>query len=132
VKELKFGDQTLRVRASNLTLLFYKQEFKRDVVGDFAGMLTGLIGGLQAVSGDKKIDLSAIDLSQIDSVTLLQVIWAMAKSAEYNGSTAFPGFSDWLVKVDDLNIFNKETLVAVAEEAASGFFRTDIKQFFKK
>lgn len=131
MRELSCGDQKVRVRASNLTLLFYKQEFKRDVVGDFAAMLTELVGGLQALSGGKKFDLANIDLSKLDSVVLLQIIWSMAKSAEYDGSSKFPNFTDWIGTVDDLNIFNKDVLLAVAEEGAKGFFRTDLKKFIK-
>lgn len=131
MKELLFGDKTVRVRASNLTLLFYKQEFERDVVGDFSSMLIGLAGGLQALSGGEKFDFSSLDLGKLDSVVLLQIIWAMAKSAEYNGSNKFPNFYQWIKEEDDLNIFNKEVLLAVAEEGARGFFRTDLKKFIK-
>lgn len=130
MREIKCRDTVVRVRASNLTLLFYKQEFKRDVVGDFSGMLAAVVGGLATTEGGK-FDLSALDLSKIDSIVWLQIVWAMAKSAEFKGNSDFPNFFEWVETTDDLEIFTKDSLLAVAEEAAKGFFRADLKKFIK-
>jgi len=38
MREITIGDKTIRVRATPLALLFYKQEFSVDLVGDLMSM----------------------------------------------------------------------------------------------
>jgi len=103
---ITLGTQEIGLKASPLALLFYKQEFKSDLVGDlikFAGNI------------DK-------DLSKIDTVVLLQMMWAMAKAANGLGK-AFPPFAKWLEGLDGIDFTDLELMDAVIKEAENGFFR---------
>ncbi|NTZ20936.1 hypothetical protein EXW96_26475 [Paenibacillus sp. JMULE4] len=125
MRELNIGDQTVRVRATPLALLFYKQEFKTDLLGDFLKMAQGMVG-LQALSGsNQQLDLKDINLGQLDSVMFLQLIWAMAK-ADALGKQ-FPSFVEWVSSFESFDLFDSEILTAVMEEATSGFFRAGAK-----
>lgn len=108
MKEITIGEKQIRVRATPLALLFYKQEFKTDLIGDFIGMQ-----GLQD------------NPSQFDSVIFLQVIWAMAKADK---AKEFPSFITWVSELERFDFTDTETLTAVMEEATDGFFRRGGKQ----
>jgi len=103
MREITIGDKTIRVRATPLALLFYKQEFKVDLVGDLMSM--------QAMSTDP---------SQFDALKFLQLIWAMAKADEAKG---FPSFEAWLSSLDSFDFADADIMTAVVEEATDGFFR---------
>lgn len=109
MRELKIGDQQVRVRATPLALLFYKQEFRSDLLGDLMKM--------QAVVQDP---------SQLDSVALLQLIWSMAKADAY-GQGQFPSFVDWVAKLESFDLADTAVITAALEEAANGFFRAGVK-----
>lgn len=104
MREIKIGGKEIRVKASPLTLLFYKQEFKSDMIGD--------ILKLHAVQKNP---------AELDSLIFLQIIWAMNKAAEYGKD--FPSFPKWLETLDAFDISDTDMLKAVFEEAAEGFFR---------
>ncbi len=102
MREIKAGDKTIRVKGTPLALLFYKQEFKTDLMGDLVKM--------QGVDRDA---------SKLDMLTVYQMTWAMAKAAEYG--RPFPSFESWIADNEELDI---ETLaLPVMEEAKHGFFR---------
>jgi len=105
MREITIGEKTIRVRATPLALLYYKQEFKTDLVSDLIKM--------QAIERDP---------SRIDSVVLLQMIWAMAK-ADAGPGKQFPSFERWLSELDSFDLTDQDLLSAVLEEAADGFFR---------
>lgn len=104
MREIKIGGKEIRVKASPLTLLFYKQEFKSDMIGD--------ILKLHGVQNNPE---------KLDSLMLLQVIWAMNKTAEFGKD--FPSFPRWLEALDSFDISDTDMLKAVFEEATEGFFR---------
>ena len=122
MRELKIGDQTVRVRATPLALLFYRQEFKSDLLGDLLKMVQSLVGMEAIISGKGKVDFSKINLGAIDSVAFLQLIWAMAKADAFGRQ--FPSFQEWVASLDSFDLFSGDTLTAVFEEAANGFFRS--------
>ena len=103
MRELQIGDKTLRVRATPLALLFYRQEFGSD-----------LIAGLMAMQNMQT------DLTAFDSVAFLQVVWAMAKADSPQG---FPGFESWLAGLEGFDFSDADMMTAVVEEATDGFFR---------
>ncbi|MNR93712.1 hypothetical protein D3C72_247720 [compost metagenome] len=111
MREIKFGEQLVRVRATPLALLFYKQEFKRDLLGDLVKM--------------EKIES---DLSEIDSIALLQLVYVMAKADAFGGSNPFPSFQEWIGSLESVDFADPDFLAAVLEEAANGFFRTGAKK----
>lgn len=103
MREITIGEKQITVRANPLTLLFYKQEFKSDLVGDLMSMR----------------DMQK-DPSQFDSVIFLQLVWAMGVAkflAEY------PSFTTWLADLGSIDFGDKEMIGAVVEEAIDGFFR---------
>lgn len=104
MRELRTGDKTVRVRATPLALLYYRQEFKRDLLGDLVKMAT-----------------VEKDPSQLDTIVLLQMVWAMAKADAYG--QPFPSFQEWLAGLETIDLSDPGFLAAALEEAADGFFR---------
>lgn len=105
MKVLNIGEQKVRVKATPLALLFYKQEFKTDLLGDLTKMM----------------DIKK-DMSKFDTVAILQLVWAMAKADAF-GQT-FPSFLEWVSKLDSIDLSDKDFLVAALEEATDGFLRS--------
>ena len=103
MREITIGEKTIRVRATPLALLYYRQEFKTDLIGDLISMQE-----------------MASDPSQFDSIKMLQLIWAMNKADKPEG---FPSFEGWLSNLDSINFDDGDMMTAVIEEAADGFFR---------
>ena len=103
MREIQIGDKTIRVRATPLALLFYKQEFNSDLIGDLISMQN-----------------MANDPSQFDALKFLQLIWAMAKADD---SRNFPSFETWLSGLDSFDFADADVMAAVVEEATDGFFR---------
>lgn len=104
MKELNIGEKTVRVRATPLALLFYKQEFKSDLLADLI-----------------KMDGVAKDISNLDIVTILQLIWAMAKADSFG--QPFPSFEKWLSEFESIDFSDPSFFVAAMEEATDGFLR---------
>lgn len=109
MRELRIGDKEIRVRATPLALLYYKQAFKSDLIGDMT-----------------KMQYVADDPSQLDTVVCLQMIWAMAKADAYGQQ--FPSFEKWLAELDSIDFSDPSFLVAAVEEAADGFLGGGRKQ----
>jgi len=103
MREITIGEKTIRVRATPLALLYYKQEFKSDLISDLISM--------QAMSSDP---------SQFDALKFLQLIWAMAKADDAKG---FPSFEAWLADMESFDFADNDIMTAVIEEATDGFFR---------
>src|SRR5690625_7957387 len=106
MRELQIGDQLVRVCAMPLTLLYYKQEFKSDLLVDMV-----------------KFDAVATDITKIDTVVILQIIWAMAK-ADVGVSGKFPSFVEWAGELDSFDVSDKDLIRSAMDEAADGFFRS--------
>lgn len=102
MKEITLGKKVIKIRATPLSLLFYRQEFNADLIGDLMKM--------------REI---AEDLSKLDSVALLQMIWAMAKAGAW--PKEFPSFFTWIAELENFDL-SGDLVGAVAEEAADGFF----------
>jgi len=105
MRTIKIGEKEIGLKASPLALLYYKQAFGSDLVGDLVKMQ----------------DLEK-DPSKIDSVVILQVAWAMNKAAEGKGKT-FPHFESWLDQFEYVDFSDADTMTAIMNEAADGFFR---------
>lgn len=117
MRELRIGEQMVRVRATPLALLFYRQEFGSDLLGDLIGLVQGMSG-----AAEKESDQD-FDLSKFDSVAILRLIWAMAKADAY-GREKFPSFLEWLATLDSFDLADAEVMTAAIEEATNGFFRS--------
>jgi len=107
--EIKIGEKEIRLRATPLALLYYKQEFKSDLLGDLI-----------------KMQDVAKDISKIDTVTCLQLIWAMNKADNFG--KPFPSFEKWLAELESIDFSDPSFLVAAVEEAADGFLGGSRKQ----
>lgn len=105
MREITIGEKQIRVRATPLALLYYRQEFKADLVGDLISMQE-----------------MASDPSQFDSIKMLQLIWAMNKADKPEG---FPSFEGWLSNLDSIDFGDGDMMTAAIEEAEDGFFRGD-------
>jgi len=103
MREITVGEKLIRVRATPLALLYYRQEFKADLVGDLISMQE-----------------MASDPSQFDSIKMLQLIWAMNKADKPEG---FPSFEGWLSNLDSIDFGDGDMMTAAIEEATDGFFR---------
>jgi len=119
--EVTIGDKTLRLRGSALSLLYYRQAFGRDLLGDLVSMLTAMTG-LEVLRAGK-MDIEKINFTGLDTVAILRLIWTLARTdAGPNGS--FPSFEVWLAENEDLNMFDNDLLKAVFEEVQRAFFRS--------
>lgn len=121
MREVQIGDKILRLRGSTLSLLYYQQEFGRDLLGDMVGMMTGM-AGFQALANGGTVDPSKLDFSRLDSVAILRLVWTLARTVAGTGGQ-FPSFVRWLEENEDINIFDPDLLTAVMEEAKKIFFR---------
>jgi len=109
MKELNIGLSKVRVRATPLALLFYKQEFGTDLLGDLL-----------------KMQDVGTDLSKMDSIAFLQLAWAMAKADAF-GNGQFPSFVEWIASLESVDFSDPDFMEGMMEEAMSGFFRTSGK-----
>ncbi len=103
MREITIGEKIIRVRATPLALLYYRQEFNADLIGDLISMQE-----------------MASDPSQFDALKFLQLIWAMAKADDAKG---FPSFEVWLGVFDSFDFADADVMTTVVEEATDGFFR---------
>lgn len=97
MREVTIGGETLTIVASPITLFVYKREFGTDLIGDLREAL------------------------QSNGSTLLQMTWAMAKTAATG--KLFPSFADWIEKLEYVDFDDVDMYEAIAEEMTRGFFR---------
>ena len=142
MKEIKIGEKTIRVRATPLALLFYRKEFKADLLSDLIKMSAGMLGLITAITGKtaeemkgdelKELETSGIDIASlgsfnIDIIGIMQITWAMAKADAYN--THFQSFETWFVSLGEFDLLGDLTsLMAALEVAADGFLSRGAKQ----
>lgn len=103
MRKVNIGGKEYKVVASPITLYFYKKEFKRDLLGDLMGLFE-----------------MKEDTSKFDGIGILQMAWAMIKTAKGGQLIAFEQWMNELEFVD----FNDESLMLdITEEAQQEFFR---------
>lgn len=126
VREIKFGEKTVQIRAVAPALLFYKQEFGSDLVGDMTKIINGYEAKEQKEEGDEEVQgVSHADfqaLGNINFLSILQMAWAMAKADKFG--KPFPKFASWLHEYgEDIDFSDEDLVLDVVEEATKGFFR---------
>lgn len=142
MREIKIGEKIVRVRATPLALLFYRREFKTDLLSDLIKLSAGMIGLITAVTGKQAselkaeelmnldtsgFDLSALGAFDMDIIGIMQITWAMAKADAFN--ERFPSFEKWFLDLGEFDIFGDlPSLLAALEVAAGGFLRRGAKQ----
>ena len=92
------GEERLRLRANAVTAIFYKQQFKSDILKDTLNALGGIEGilQLQDLKSAENYKQLKVLIDGIDTVLIYQFLWAFAKSADRH----FPNFYEWIVDVD--------------------------------
>lgn len=103
MREVNIGGKDYRVVASPITLFFYKKEFKRDLLGDLLAM-----------------EALEFDSSQFDGLAILQMAWAMIKTAKSGNLEAF---EQWLAKLEYVDFEDTNMTTDIIEEVRKGFFR---------
>jgi hypothetical protein len=135
MKEIKSGDTIIRVRGSNLALLYFHQEFKDDIVkatsrlyASFQSIAKSFLKG-KTMAEIENLTVDSINLDEIDisammpnAIEVLKITWAMNKAQNAAESIQTPCFEQWLEKYPDLSAL--EIMKDVLEEAKLGFFRT--------
>ena len=109
MKEIKIGNKELGLRATPLALLYYNQEFDKDLMEDL-------------VSLQEMADISEDDLSGFDTVKILKIAYAMNRADNYGNS--FPGFEQWLSDIDSIDFGDPDWIMQIVNEAMDGFFRS--------
>ena len=103
MRELELFGTQLQIQGSPLTLMFYQKEFGTDLVQDWF---------------DEKSLTKCMN-----SITLLQVAWAMNKTADLS----VPTFNQWLCQFEDFSlagIFDEGSWARRVDEAvAAELFR---------
>lgn len=134
MKTVKMGEKEIGLKATPLALLYYKQEFKTDLLGDLiklAGNLAKSGGDLiklaeLAEKGNNDVNINDLDLdaiaAELDTVAILKLVWAMNKASEGPGK-AFPGFESWLEGLEVFDLTDQTFIGMVMREAMDGFFR---------
>lgn len=120
MKELQIGSKVVRIRATPLALIYYKQEFKKDLVGDLLKMVQDLMGA-NLLKGDVNLGAENIDIGALDVSLFLQLTWAMSKADNFGKE--FPTFETWVSQLEEFDLFSNDLITQVITEAASGFFR---------
>lgn len=106
MRTVKIGDKEVGLKGTPLALLYYRQEFKTDLLGDLT----------------KFSKINKDDLSDFDSIALLRLAWAMAK-ADNGVGKQFPNFTAWLEELDSFDLSDQDMILSIIEEAQAGFFR---------
>jgi hypothetical protein len=131
---VKMGEKEIGLKATPLALLYYKQEFKTDLLGD----LIRLAGNLAKSGGDliklaelaekssNEVNINDLDLdaiaAELDTVAILKLVWAMNKTSEGPGKS-FPNFEAWLDNLEVFDLTDQTFIGTVMREAMDGFFR---------
>lgn len=105
MREVNIGDNPLMIHGSPLTLLFYRQEFGTDILAEIV-----------------ELEKAGKDPSKINTVALMQMTWAMGKTAAY-GKSDWPNFMTWLGRLEWFDFTNQDVIVALVEEAGQSLFR---------
>lgn len=105
MREINIGDKPMKIHGSPLTLLFYRQAFDCDILGEII-----------------ELEKLASDPTKINTVALMQMTWAMGKTAAF-GKGDWPDFMTWLTRLEWFDFTNQDLIVALVEEAGRSLFR---------
>ncbi len=103
MREIVINEKKQRVVASPLTLFIYKKEFKKDIMGDLLSF--------------QNLESNA---ENYDGMIVLQVLWAILKTAE---PFSVPCFEKWVSELEHFFFDDTELIGEILGEAFEGFFR---------
>lgn len=123
----------LELRAGVPATLYYRQEFGGSIERDCLGVIYGALMAFPEIRGKRIEELSGVELdlssvttesaasAYLDTLTLMQIVWAMAKAGAFPGP--WPSFSDWIESLPvDFDYTDVEFLTAALGVAADGLF----------
>lgn len=105
MRNIELGNREIKIHASPLTPYIYKKNFNQTFSSDL-------------------IELSQIqdDMTKLDDVNVLQMIWAMEKT----DNNRIDDFETWLSKLEKVDL--GEVIQDVTEEAMNATFHTKNKE----
>lgn len=113
MREIVIGENTIGVNASALALLFYKQEFRSDLISDFTKFSMGL----------------EEDNTNYDGLQILSFLWALNKAHKLPDKQ--PGFEIWLQEIN-FDFSDEVAMQGVMTEIVNGYFRSKADAYLKK
>lgn len=113
MREIVIGENTIGVNASALALLFYKQEFKSDLIKDFTKFSTALDA----------------DPTNYDGLQILSFLWTINKA--YKLPEKQPSFEIWLQEIE-FDFSDEVVMQGVMTEIVNGYFRSKADAYLKK
>lgn len=113
MREIVIGENTIGVNASALALLFYKQEFKSDLIKDFTKFSAGLNE----------------DNTNYDGLQILTFLWALNKAHKLPEKQ--PSFEIWLQGIE-FDFSDEVAMQGVMAEIVNGYFRSKANSFLPK
>lgn len=102
MKTIKLGNREITIVGSPMTPYFYKKEFNQSFSGDLL-----------------KMQELQFDQSSLDDINLLQMVWAMEKTAKMGKD--MKDFENWLAEFEFIDL--SEVITDVIEEAMNATFR---------
>lgn len=109
MRKITLGTKEIELRATPLALLYYRQEFGTDLMAD-----------LMSLKDMAKIEQE--DFSGLDTLKLLQFVWAMSKAA--NIGKPFPKYEEWLGSLEQLDFTDVRWILGAIDEARDGFLHS--------
>lgn len=103
MRQVTIGGEVYTITASPLTLHFYKKEFGTDILGDLM-----IFDGLED------------DPSNFSAIALLQMAWAMHKTAKMGQVV---GFEQWIADIETVDFEDEDMIIDIISEAREQFFR---------
>ena len=106
---IDLNGEKLRLRANAVTAIYYKQQFKSDILKDTLNALGGIEGILQLQDLDSAENYQQLQtlIDGIDTVLIYQFVWVWAKTADRH----FPNFYEWISEGRWIHrVINKECI----------------------
>jgi len=110
VRELMIGKKQIGVRATALALLYFEQEFGKDLLAELVKMKD-----IAPKPGESIEDTVA----KLDIMSFLKITWAMNKADKYGEK--FPSFEGWLFELGEIDLTDPGFILGALEEAGAGF-----------
>ncbi|CDN37983.1 hypothetical protein [Bacillus thuringiensis] len=107
-KTITIDGKQVKLKATAATVKRYKAQFRRNLFADLMGL--GAINALASSNGaEQPIDMSNIDLSNVDFELIYDLTWLYAKTAD-------PKISDPMTWLDEFEEFPIEEIMPAVME----------------
>ncbi|WP_130807646.1 hypothetical protein [Senegalia massiliensis] len=103
MRNVKIGEKEYKLAGGPMTLYFYKKEFKEDLIGNLM-----------------KFSEMEEDPSKLDSIIVLQMAWAMHKTAK---TGQLISFEQWMESLEYVDFEDPDMMLNIITEAQESFFR---------